>query len=356
MNRIVSAAALTLVAGLGAMSAQDTRVPNTQAAITRLDPALDELIAPDAKLELIRDDLGVTEGPVWIPEGKSGYLVFTDIAANVIYRMNTDGRFSIVTDRAGYAGYDPWNAGWDTTNGRDEKDPLFRRYFLLGANGLAADRHGRIVVTSYVGRSVYRLEKNGTRTMLADRYDGKRFSGPNDVVFRKDGSLYFTDSPGGVRGRGHDRTEQVPPLGIYRIKDGKLTLIVSDIAVPNGLAFSPDEMRLYATAGRTLRRYDVQTDGTVTNSQVFVSMETDTTPGVPDGVRVDVKGNVWSTGPGGVWIMSPSGTHIGTILINTPGENTASLGFGDPDFKTLYITCRRKLLKIRVKTPGYHLQ
>ena len=355
MKALVPVAVLTLGAGLSAVTAQDPHLSSTQAAVVRLDPALDELISPDAKLEVIRDDLGVTEGPVWVPQGKAGYLVFTDIAANVIYRMNADGRFSIVADRAGYTGYDPWNAGWDTNNGKDEKDPLFRRYFLLGANGLALDPQGRIVVASYVGRTVYRLEKNGARTLLADRYEGKRLRGPNDVVFRKDGSLYFTDTNGGVRGRGHDPTEPLPPLGIYRIRNGTLTLVVSDISNPNGLAFSPDEKYLYATAGRSLRRYEVQGDGTATNGQLFVGMEADTTPGVPDGVRVDIRGNVWSTGPGGVWIMSPTGKHIGTILINTPGENTASLGFGDPDYKTLYITCRRKLLKIRVNTPGYYV-
>ena len=355
MKTIVWVTALTLAAGLGAVAAQDSHAPGAQATVVRLDPALDELISPDAKLELIRDDLGVTEGPVWVPEGKSGHLVFTDIAANVIYRMNRDGRLSIVADRSGYTGYDPWNAGWDTNNGKDEKDPLYRRYFLLGGNGLAVDRQGRIVVASFVGRTVYRLEKDGTRTLLADRYEGKRFRGPNDVVFRKDGSLYFTDSNGGVRGRGHDPTEALLPLGIYRINDGKLTLIVSDIPVPNGLAFSPDEKTLYATAGRALRRYDVQADGTVTNSQLFINMESDATPGVPDGVRVDVKGNVWSTAPGGVWIMSPSGKHIGTIIVNVPGENAASLGFGDPDYRTLYITCRGRLLKIRVNTPGFHV-
>jgi len=335
--------------------AQGSPPASRASAVVRLDPALDALIAPDAALEMIRDDLGITEGPVWVPEGKSGYLVFTDIAANVIYRMNRDGRFSIVADRTGYTGYDPWNAGWDTNNGKDEKDPLFRRYYLLGANGLALDPQGRLVVAGYVGRTVYRLEKNGKRTLLADRYDGKRFRGPNDVVFTKDGSLYFTDTPGGVRGRGHDPNEPLPPLGIYRLKDGKLTLIVSDITNPNGLAFSPDEKVLYATAGRSLRRYDVQPDGTVTNSQVFIDMEADKTPGVPDGVRVDVSGNVWTTGPSGIWIMSPGGKHIGTILVNTPGENVASLGFGDPDYKTLYITCRRKLMKIRVLTPGFHV-
>ena len=130
---------------------------------------------------------------------------------------------------------------------------------------------------------------------------------------------------------------------------------MSDIANPNGLALSVDGRILYASAGRALRRYDVQADGTVTNSQLFINMETDAAPGVPDGVRVDVKGSIWSTGPGGIWIMSPSGKHIGTILTNTPGENAASLGFGDPDYKTLYITCRRKLLKIRTNVSGFHV-
>jgi gluconolactonase len=352
MKNTVMLLSAVLSAGASLMRAQ---TPNGQ-AVVRLDPALDELVSIDAKLELVRDGFGVTEGPTWVPTGNTGYLLFTDIAANVIYRMTPDGRFVVIADRAGYAGYDPWNAGWDTLNGRDQSDPLFRRYFLLGANGLAVDREGRIIVAGYVGRSVYRLEKNGKRTLLVDRYEGKRFNGPNDVVFRRDGSIYFTDSSGGVRGRGQDPKEQLPPLGIYRMKDGRLTLVISDIPNPNGLVFSPDEKYLYATAQRrTLRRYDVQPDGTLTNGQLFIDMDTDAAPGTPDGVRVDVKGNIWTTGPGGVWIISPAGKHIGTILCNTPFDNTASLGFGDPDYKTVYFTSRGRLLKMRVTIPGYHV-
>ena len=186
----------------------------------------------------------------------------------------------------------PWNVATITNNRREPSDPLFRQFYDIGADGLTLDRQNRIISATLTGRDIERIDKNGKRTVLVDHYEGKRLGGPNDVVVTKDGSIYFTDTSGGTRGPGHDPKEELPPQGIYRFKDGKVTLIVSDIPTPNGLAFSPDEKYLYANSGRirTIRSYDVQPDGTVKNGKLLIDLNTDKAPGVTDGMRVDAKG------------------------------------------------------------------
>jgi gluconolactonase len=189
---------LILVASIGLI--QMKAQAQTDKVVVKFDPALDEIIAPDAKLELVRGDFGITEGPNWIQKGKSGYLVFTDIAANVIYKMTPDGKATVLVDHAGYQGFDPWNVGTIVTNRRDPKDPLFRQFQEVGADGLSVDKQGRIISATLIGRSIERIEKNGKRTVLVDHYEGKRLGGPNDVVVKRDGAIYYTDTTGGVRG------------------------------------------------------------------------------------------------------------------------------------------------------------
>lgn len=319
--------------------------------ILRLDPALDALVSPDAKLELVKTGFGFTEGITWVQHGKSGYLLFSDMPANVIYKMPPDGQATIYLDHSGYTKPDIWNVGMDQTNGKDPSDPLFRRFFIIGSNGLALDRQGRIVIATWGGRSIDRIEKNSKRTTLADRYNGKRFDGPNDVVVKKDGAIYFTDSVGGMRGRDKDPTREMDIQGVYMIKEGKVTLLIKDIPTPNGLAFSPDEKYLYAngSSAKFVRRYTVLPDDTLTDSQMFIDMSADKTPGITDGMKVDTKGNVWESGDGGIWIISPEGKHLGTIF--SP-ELVANLAFGDADNKTLYVAARTSIYKIRVNTPG----
>ncbi len=327
-------------------------------SVVKFDPALDELISPDAKLILIKDGFGVTEGPNWVQTGKTGYIVFTDIAANVIYKMTPDGKATVLVDHAGYRGFDPWNVATFTTNRREPSDPLYRQYLDIGADGLTLDKQGNIISATLSGRSIEKIDKHGKRTIVVDHYEGKRLGGPNDVVVTKDGSIYFTDTTGGVRGRGQDPKEELPPQGVYRFKDGKLTLIVSDIATPNGLAFSPDEKYLYANTGRVniIRKYDVQPDGTVKNGRVLIDLTVDKTPGVSDGMRVDAKGNLWSSGPGGVWIISPEGKHLGTVLFpGGPYITSTNMTFGDSDRKTLYVAARSNIFKIRTLVPGNHI-
>lgn len=335
------------------------QAPSDKPVVVKLDPALDELISTDAKLEVVKTGFGHTEGPNWVQHGKTGYLLLSDIPANVIDKITPDGKVSVFLERSGYAG--PWNGftmlnvGGLDNNGKDPKDPLFRQFVTIGANGSTLDPQGRLVVCTFGGRSVVRIEKNGKRTVLADSYEGKQLVGPNDVVVKKDGAIYFTDARysttlyGGVRGSEHPQEEL--PLAIYMIKDGKLTVAIKDIPTPNGLAFSPDEKYLYANGSRAnyIRRYDVQPDDTLTNSRLLIDLSGDKAPGITDGMRVDSKGDIYSTGPGGVWIISPEGKHLGTIL--TP-EKAANLTFGDPDWKTVYIAAKPTIYKIRVNTPG----
>jgi gluconolactonase len=241
--------------------------------------------------------------------------------------------------------------GFMQTNGKDRNDPLFEEFPMIGSNGLALDREGRLIIATWAGRSIDRIEKNGKRTVLADRYEGKRFGGTNDVVVKKDGSIYFTDGFGGLRLREKDPRKELDFNGVYMLKNGKVTRVITDIPNTNGLAFSPDEKYLYANGSRDkfVKRYDVQPDGTLSNGMMFIDISKDSTPGITDGMRVDSKGNLYETAAGGVWIISPEGKHLGTIL--TP-ELAANVEFGDADRKTLYIAARTSIYKIRVNTPG----
>ena len=314
--------------------------------VVRLDPSLDALISPDAKLELVKNDFGFTEGIVWVDQGNSGYLLLSDMYANVIYKLTPDGKVSLYLDHSGYTGYDIWRVGMP------QPDPARKdTFFMIGSNGLALDRQGRLLIATWSGRSIDRIEKDGKRTILADHYDGKRFGGTNDLVVKKDGAIYFTDGFGGLRGRDQDPKKEKDFAGVFMWKDGKVTLAITDIATPNGLAFSPDEKYLYVNGSQAkfVRRYDVQPDDTLTNSQMLIDMSSDTAGGITDGMKVDTKGNIYESGPRGIWIISPEGKHLGTIL--TP-EFVANVCFGDRDNKTLYVAARTGVYKIRVNIPG----
>jgi len=222
---------------------------------------------------------------------------------------------------------------------------------MIGADGLTLDRRGRVIICTFAGRSLVRLENNGKRTVLADSYEGKRFNGPNDVVVKRDGAIYFTDTYGGLRLRDKDPRKGLDFNAVFLWKDGKLTLLIKDMPATNGLAFSPDEKFLYVNGSRDnyVRRYEVLPDDTLTNGKMFIDMSKETERGITDGLRVDTKGNLYETGPGGVWVISPDGKHLGTI--RAPEQST-NVGFGDADRKTLYIAARTSIYKIRVNTPG----
>jgi len=320
--------------------------------IEKLDPALDEVIAADAKLETLGDHFALTEGPVWVQEGRDGYLLFSDNAANVIYKWSPNAPLSVYLEKSGFTGADNTRVGAQTIAGRVA-------ILLIGSNGLALDPQGRLVVTAMTDRTVYRLEKDGTRTLLADRYEGKRFSGPNDIVVKSDGAIYFTDSIWGLRGTGKDPARELPFNGFYLIKDGKVTLLGGDKdtpgAFPNGITLSPDEKYLYVTAGaRRTMRYDIQPDDTVANGRLFVDDGS-------DGMRVDRKGNLYTTSggtPGRIQITSPEGKPIGRFYLPQPaGEPrprvcATNMAFGDADNRGLYITACTHVFKLRLKIAG----
>jgi len=321
--------------------------------VVRLDPALDDIIAPNAKLETLGEHFGLTEGPVWIQEGKSGYLLFSDCAANVIYKWaphEKDAALSVFMEKSGYTGTDPLNAGQQTVSGGRVA------ILLIGSNGLALDPQGRLVITAMADRNLARWDK-GTRTVLADRYEGKRFSGPNDVAVKSDGAVYFTDTVNGLRGGGNSPARELAFSGFYLVKDGKVTLLGGDKDspgdAPNGIALSPDEKHLYVTAGgRKTLRYDVLADDTVANPKVFLEAGN-------DGIKTDRAGNVYSVVQGNeIWITSAEGKHLGTLQLPLiakeprPRIVATNEAFGDADGKTLYITACTHLFRIRVKIPG----
>jgi gluconolactonase len=298
------------------------------------DPAFHELIAPDAKLEKLASGYDWSEGPVWIKRERC--LLFSDVPSNTVYRWKAGEPVSVRLRPSGYTGAAPRGG-----------EP--------GSNGLTVDAQGRLVLCEHGDRRVSRLERNGARTTLADRYQGKRLNSPNDLAYKSNGDLYFTDPPYGLEGRMKDPKKELPHQGVYRLKpNGDLTLLTDKLTYPNGIAFSPDELTLYVAVSDPARAiwmaYDVKPDGTLGAARIFF----DSTPmvkakkGLPDGLKVDAKGNVFATGPGGVLVFSPSGKHLGTI--NT-GEATANVGWGD-DGSTLYITADMHLARIRTKTKG----
>jgi gluconolactonase len=245
-----------------------------------------------------------------------------------------------------------WRYGGMNDNAYPPGDPCYEEFPMTGADGLTRDRQGRLIIATFAGRSVVRIEKDGARTVLADNYLGKKFSGPNDVVVKSDGAIYFTDTFGGLRLRAKDPKVEIPYNGLYMWKNGKVALLLNgEMPNLNGLAFSPDEKYLYlnGSADNYVNRYEVNPDGTIANGTLFFDMRQDKRPGVADGMRVDSAGNVYETGPGGVWIVSPEGKHIGTI---TAPQRPINIGFGDEDMKTLYMASHTAVYKIRLKVPG----
>ena len=318
-------------------------------AVLKLDPVLDKLISTEATLERVSTGYAFTEGPNWVQHGKQGYLVFSDIPNNVVHKLTPDGKASVYLDRSGYTG--PFNGfAMLTAGGQTQTGPFIQ----LGSDGLTLDLEGRLIICAFGDRALERLEKNGKRTTLADRYDGMRFNGPNDAVVKKDGAIYFSETFSGLRdGPNGLRTvgKGLPYMAIFMLKDGKLAPVITDIPSTNGLAFSPDEKYLYAngSGNNYIRRYDVQPDDTVTNGRLLIDLNSDKAPGITDGMRVDSAGNIYSSGPGGVWIISPEGKHLGTIHLP---EKAVNMTFGDSDWRTLYVAAVTSIDRIRVITPG----
>ena len=271
---------------------------------------------------------------MWVRESGGGHLLISDIPANVVHRWTPDGKMSSFLEKP----------DWTRTTGRPA-NPRF------GANGITVDPQGRVVYAAEADRAVVRLEKDGKRTVLADRYEGKRLNSPNDLVFRSDGALYFTDPSGGNRFADWDLKKELPFQGVFLLKDDKLQLVVRDLDRPNGIVLSPDEKFLYVndSVKRTILRYEVQRDGSVANGKLFADMSAGTGTGNPDGMKFDARGNLYSVGPGGIWVFSPDGRHLGTIV---PPEFAPGFAFGDPDGKSLYMAASSRLARIRLNNAG----
>ena len=274
-----------------------------------------DILDDSAKLEKLAGDFQFIEGPIWHPDG---FLLFSDIPANIIYKFASNQQVEVFRRPSG------------------------------NANGNTLDKENRLLTAENENRRVSRTEKDGKVITLADRYEGKRLNSPNDLVVKSDGSIYFTDPSYGVS----KDQEELGFYGVYRLAaDGKLTLLVKDLVLPNGIAFSPDEQKLYVnnSEARYIAVYDVKPDGTVTNERLFADLKDASQGGVPDGLKVDLEGNVYSTGPGGVWILSPDGKLLGKISVP---ETATNLAWGESDRKTLYITGSTSLYRIRLKIAG----
>lgn len=302
--------------------------------VVRLDPAMDAIVGPNPKIFKLAEGFKFTEGPVWV--GVGGYLLFSDPNSNTIYKYKPDGELSVFMEKSGYDGAD------------------IAEYGQPGSNGLTLDREGRLTIDQHGNRRVIRLEKDGKVTALADRYEGKRLNSPNDLVYKSDGSLYITDPPFGLPRFYDDSRKELPYSGVFLLSTyGKLQLVSKELKGPNGVAFSPDEKYLYVgnwdEQKKIVMRYDVNSDGTLSNGKVFFDMTSAPGKDAIDGIKVDQKGNLYVSGPGGLWVISPEGKHLGTIIAPMHPHNFA---WGDEDGKTLYLCARSGLYRMKLGIPG----
>ena len=328
-SRVLAAAAVLLLAQ--AALSGDRR---TTGRFERALPGFDRLVPRDAVIEVLAEGFRWSEGPVWDRQG--GRLLFSDVPSNVVHAWSEKAGLSTFLKPSGYTG----------PEGGGGREP--------GANGLAFDAKGRLVLCQHGDRRISRLE-GGRFVPLVERFEGKRFNSPNDLVVGTDGALYFTDPPYGLTKTFEDPGREIGWNGVYRLApDGRVSVLVKDLKAPNGIGLSPDGRTLYVGqsdgARPVVMAYELAKNGTVSNGRVFF----DTTslrkngPGAPDGLKVDRDGNVFTTGPGGVVVLSPRGEYLGTIVTGVP---TANCAFGD-DGSTLYITANDTLCRVRTTTKG----
>jgi len=313
--------------------------------ITRLDPAFDELVDPKESMEKLDQGFDWAEGPLWIKRGEAEGLIFSDIPRNVIMLWYETNKSEVLINPAGYTG-------------------AKKRTGEPGSNGLAHDLQGNLILCQHGDRRVAMIERsprldalrNVQFKTLADKYEGKRFNSPNDLAIKSNGDIYFTDPPYGLEGNVNDPAKELDFQGVFRLaKDGTVTLLTKELSRPNGIAFSPDERTLYVANSDPKKaiwmKYPVNADGTIGEGTLFfdaTSMIKPNVKGLPDGLKVDAKGNLWATGPGGILVFSPAGKHLATI--NTT-EATANVGWGN-DGSVLYITADSIICRLRTLTRG----
>jgi gluconolactonase len=304
--------------------------------IERADPALDSIVDSSSMLERVAGGFVFTEGPVWSADGS---LLFSSPNTNVIYRWLPAGRVTVFRAKSGYAGAD------------------IGRYTQPGSNGLTFDHQGRLTICQHGNRRVIRVEPHGNVTILADHFEGRRLNSPNDLVYRSDGTLFFTDPPFGLPAMFDDSAKELSFSGVFAVRDGRVRLVTDALEGPNGLAFSPDERYLYVgnwdPERKVVMRYELGTDDEVLDARVLFDMTGADGEDAIDGLKVDRAGNVYACGPGGIWVISPDGVHLGTLRLPEAPHN---LAWGDADAHALYITALTSVYRIRLRNPGIRPQ
>jgi gluconolactonase len=332
MRKVFYAVVLgTLLAGCSSSPAPSPEKATPSVGnIIRVDPAFDALVARDAHIEKVAGGFTFTEGPLWRPEG---LLWFSDVPGNLVRSVTPSGEVKVVIPNAGGTVSAPPGA-------------------FIGPNGMIADKDGAVLLCQHGNRRIVRVAKDLTITPYIEKFEGHRLNSPNDLVYRSDGALYFTDPPYGFVKQDEDPAKELKFNGVFLYSGGKLNAIIKDLNRPNGIALSPDEKTLYVSNSdekkRFWMRYDVAADGTVSKAQMFYDLAGAKEQGIPDGMKVDSQGNIYAAGPEGVWVFAPDGKHLGTIQ---PGETAANCAWGD-DGKTLYITASTSVYRIRVSVPG----
>jgi len=304
--------------------------------VEKFDPEMDAIVGPNPKIFKLAEGFKFTEGPIWVSEDHA--LLFSDPNSNIIYRFvdkgDQTGALSIFRTPSGYAGAD------------------IAEYGQPGSNGLTRDPQGRLTMNEHGNHRVSRLEDDGSVTVLADRYQGKRLNSPNDLVYRSDGALFFTDPPFGLPKFFADPRKALPFSGIYSLYQGKLKLQSKALSGPNGIALSPDEKYLYIgnwdDHNKVVMRYEVTAAADLKNGKLFFDMTNAAGEEALDGIKVDQHGNLYVSGPGGLWVLSPAGKHLGTIYAPRHVHNMA---WGEQG-KTLYLCAGSALYRMRLNIPG----
>lgn len=306
-----SVRAILFVTSLAVLCSGQTPVPAGK--IIRLDPEFDALVPKDARIERVATGFTFTEGPLWRPQG---VLWFSDVPGNVVRSVAPSGEVKVIIEKAGGTVAAPPGA-------------------FIGPNAMIADRDGAVLLCQHGNRRIVHVAKDMTMTPYIDKFEGHRLNSPNDLVYRSDGALYFTDPPYGLIRQDADPAKELKFNAVFLYAKGKLTPVITDLNRPNGIALSPDEKTLYVSNSDERKRfwmkYDVAADGAVSNGRMFYDLASAKEQGIPDGMKVDSKGNVYASGPDGVWVFSPGGKHLGTLQ---PGETAANCAWGD-DGKTL---------------------
>ena len=334
MRGIGTAALAALCMGFAGSSALRADPPPAAAApagpmeIVRLDPGLDAVIAPGTRIERVATGFGFNEGPMW----RQGRLWFSDLGKDHMYALSPGGKVQLLIDKAG--GYpQPWP-------GKN-----------LGPNAMVTAKDGSVLMVRQGGRTIVRLDaKLGAHPFLSG-YEGKKLNSPNDLVFARDGALWFTDPPFGLPGMDRDPGKQLPFNGVFRYADGKLTAVITDLTLPNGLGFSPDGRTFYVSnygPHMFVRAYDVGPGGALSHPRMVIDYDNPDGKGGPDGLKIDTAGNIWTTGPGGIRIITPAGKVLGQIRLP---EVAANLSFAE-DGHTVYITASTSIYRLRSKVAG----